>query len=301
MSKHKKKPAGGLRLWCQLAFGALSNGYLPGWKNGRIYTGRTKRLCLPGLNCYSCPGALASCPIGALQATLDSPHYRFAFYVLGFLLVFGALLGRFICGWLCPFGLVQDLLWRIPAFRRWRAAHKTLPGERWLRGLRFVVLAVLCVLLPLTAVNVVGQGKPWFCAYLCPAGTLEAGIPLVLQNPSLRQALGGLFGWKTLVLCLVLFGSLLLWRPFCRYLCPLGAVYGLFNGTALVRHEVKEDLCTNCGACQRACPMDIPVRQLPNSIDCVRCGACRAACPTGALRLHTPFARDGQPEDGATG
>ena len=284
--KRPRKP--GLRLWVQLAWTALTNGYLTGYAEGRIYTGSSKLVCVPGLNCYSCPGALGSCPIGALQATLGSHHYKFAFYVLGLLLVFGAALGRFVCGWLCPFGLAQDLLWKIPVFKKWRKKHKTLPGEKLLRSLRWVMLGVLCILLPLIAVDVVGNGKPWFCAYVCPAGTLGAGIPLMLLNESLRAAAGWLFSWKTLVLGSILFASLLLWRPFCRYLCPLGAVYGCFNRTALVRFEIR-DRCTACGACKAVCPLDIPVWQNPNSMDCVRCGKCKAACPEQAIQWHKPF------------
>ena len=278
----------GLRLWVQLAWTALTNGYLTGYAEGRIYTGSSKLVCVPGLNCYSCPGALGSCPIGALQATLGSRHYKFAFYVLGLLLVFGAVLGRFVCGWLCPFGLVQDLLWKIPVFKKWRRKHKTLPGEKLLRSLRWIALGVLCILLPLIAVDLVGNGKPWFCAYVCPAGTLGAGIPLMLLNESLRSAAGWLFRWKTLVLGIVLFASLLLWRPFCRYLCPLGAAYGCFNRTALVRFEIN-DRCTACGACKATCPLDIPVWQIPNGMDCVRCGKCKAACPEKAIQWHKPF------------
>lgn len=284
-----KKAPEGLRLWVQLAWTALTNGYVRGYAEGRIYTGKSKAVCVPGLNCYSCPGALGACPIGALQNTLASRHYNFTFYVLGFLLAFGALFGRFVCGWLCPFGLVQDLLWRVPVFRKWRRRHKTLPGEKLLRGLRYGMLAVLCILLPLVAVDLVGQGKPWFCSYVCPSGTLGAGIPLVLLNASLRGAVGFLYTWKLLVLGLILLFSLVLWRPFCRYLCPLGAVYGLFNRTSLVRYRVDAGACTACGACRAACPLDIPVWQKPNSADCVRCGACKKSCPQGAIEWAHPL------------
>ena len=95
-----------MRLWVQIVFTAVTNGYLLGFLTGRIYTGPTKAACVPGLNCYSCPGALGSCPIGSLQAVLGSRDYKFSFYVVGFLLFFGSIFGRFVCGWLCPFGLV---------------------------------------------------------------------------------------------------------------------------------------------------------------------------------------------------
>ena len=64
-----------VRLWVQIAFAALTNGYLYGFLTGRIYTGPTKAVCVPGLNCYSCPGALGACPIGSLQAVLGSRKF----------------------------------------------------------------------------------------------------------------------------------------------------------------------------------------------------------------------------------
>lgn len=273
----KGKPR--LRTWVQIAFAALTNGYAAGFARGTIYKGPGKLFCLPGLNCYSCPGALGSCPIGAFQAVLSSREYHFSFYLAGFLLLVGVVLGRFVCGWLCPFGLVQDLLYRIPFVKKLRR----LPGERLLRGLRYVVLALFVVVLPLTVLDVVGQGQPWFCKYICPSGTLFAGIPLVAANPPLRAVLGWLFTWKTAILAGIAVLSLLVYRPFCRYLCPLGAVYGLFNPIALCRYRVDRSRCTGCGACRRACPMDIPVYETPNSPDCIRCGRCREACPHGAV------------------
>ena len=101
-----KKQRKHLRLWVQVLFTALTNGYVIGFTEGKIYRGTSKKLCVPGLNCYSCPGAVGSCPIGSLQAVLGSKNYKFSFYVIGFLMIFGSLMGRFVCGWLCPFGLV---------------------------------------------------------------------------------------------------------------------------------------------------------------------------------------------------
>lgn len=268
-----------LRTWVQICFAALTNGYAAGFAKGTIYKGSTKLLCVPGLNCYSCPGALGSCPIGSFQAVIASRNYQFTFYVTGFLLFFGALLGRFVCGWLCPFGLVQDLLYKIPFVKKLRK----LPGDRWLRFLKYVILVGFVIVLPLTVLDIVGQGQPWFCKYICPSGTLFAGIPLVASNPALQSALGWLFNWKVAVLVVLLLLSVVVYRPFCRYLCPLGAIYGLFNPVALYRFRIDAQKCTQCGACQKACPMDIPVHTTPNSPECIRCGKCKAACPHGAI------------------
>ena len=164
----------GLRTWVQLAWTALTNGYVQGFTTGTIWKGPSKAYCVPGLNCYSCPGALGACPLGALQSTLSSGRAKTALYVLGFLMLTGAALGRFVCGWLCPFGLVQDLLHKIPFVRKLRR----LPGEPWLRRIKYLLLAGFVILLPLFAVDAFGQGSPWFCKYICPSGTLLAGWPL---------------------------------------------------------------------------------------------------------------------------
>lgn len=272
-----------IRLIVQVCFTAVTNGYVNGFASGTIYRGTTKRLCVPGLNCYSCPGALGSCPIGSLQAVLNSRQYKFSFYIIGFLMAVGALIGRFVCGWLCPFGLFQDLLYKIPLFKK----VKKLPGDRMLRFLKYIILVVFVIILPVTVVNIVGGGTPWFCKLVCPAGTLMGGIPLSIANPGIRSALGWLFSWKMFLLLSVVLLSMKVYRPFCRYVCPLGAIYGFFNPIALYRFKIEEEKCTGCGACERACPMAIDVRKTPNSFECIRCGKCLSSCQFDAL--HSTF------------
>ena len=77
MAKKQKN----IRLWFQAAWFAVTNGYAKGFLEGKIYKGQIKYVCVPGLNCYSCPGALGSCPIGSLQAVLDSGKFRVSCYV----------------------------------------------------------------------------------------------------------------------------------------------------------------------------------------------------------------------------
>ena len=264
---------------CQAVWFALTNGYGKGFLTGKIYKGSTKVLCVPGLNCYSCPGALGSCPIGSLQAVLDSRQFAFSCYVFGLLLIFGSLFGRFVCGWLCPFGFVQDLLYKIPLFKK----SKKIPGHKILRFLPYFILTIFVILLPSLVVDIMGNGSPWFCEYICPSGTLFAGIPLVLMNGSLRMAAGLRFIWKVSVLLFVLILSIKVYRPFCKYLCPLGAIYGCLNPVALYRFKVDKDKCIECKACQKVCGMDIRVWEHPNSTECIRCGACKEICPQKAI------------------
>lgn len=269
-----------LRLFVQVCAAALSNGYIKGFAKGRIYDGPLKQLCVPGLNCYSCPAALGACPIGALQGALGSHSFRTSLYVIGFLVVFGTLMGRFVCGFLCPFGLVQDLLFKIPAVRK----IQRLPGEKGLRWLRFVILGLLVILLPLCIIDFTGLGEAWFCKYICPAGTLEGGIPLVLLDSSIRAAAGFLYRWKLVLLVIILIASAVIYRPFCRYICPLGAIYGVFNKVSFFRLSVDSTKCIRCGACAKACKLHINVFENPNSMDCIRCLECSSSCPQNAIK-----------------
>lgn len=182
---------------------------------------------------------------------------------------------------MCPFGLFQDLLFKIPFVRKIR----NLPGEKFLRYFRFVILAIFVILLPLFIVDITGLGEPWFCKFICPSGTLEGGIPIVLLNKSLRNAVGFLFKWKLLILILTVVFSIIVYRPFCRYICPLGAIYGIFNKVSILRIQIDSDKCTKCGACQKKCKLDIKVFENPDSTDCIRCGECFTACPSEAISM----------------
>ena len=263
----------------QLLAAALFNGYAAGFQKGKIFTGASKAVCVPVLNCYSCPGALGACPIGSLQAALGGIQRRFPFYVLGLLMLFGIVLGRVVCGLLCPFGLAQDLLHKIPVPKR------TVPRrlDRPARYLKYGVLAALVILLPAVLVTDAGIVPPLFCKYLCPAGTLEGGIPLLLADPNLRKVAGALFGWKALVLAVILAASALVHRPFCKYLCPLGAFYALFNRFSFFQMRLDQDQCVGCGKCEAACPMQVEVTTDINHPECIRCGKCKSVCPTGAI------------------
>ena len=261
------------RFAVQSASALLHNANLKGFFTGRIFTGASKGACVPGLNCYSCPGAVGACPIGSLQSFLASRPVKLPYYVLGLLIFFGALLGRAVCGFLCPMGWLQELIALVPVKKRDRFRL-----DRPLRKLKYVILALLVVLPLIFALT------PFFCKYLCPAGTL-AGIMLAISDAALRPLFGGIFAWKAAVLAAVLAACLFIWRPFCKYLCPLGAIYGLFNRFALYRGEVDADKCVRCGKCAEVCRMCVDPSTDVNSAECVRCGDCVRACPTGAIKM----------------
>ena len=283
-----KKIKSNFRLTVQIIFTALTNGYLLGYMEGKIYKGKSKQMCVPGLNCYSCPGAIGSCPIGSLQAVLGSKNFKMSFYVIGFLMIIGSLIGRVVCGWLCPFGLVQDLLYKIPGIKK----IKKVPYDKYLRYLKYIILAVFVIILPLALTNYSGYGSPWFCKLICPSGTLLAGIPLVSMNESLRNVIGSLFAWKMFILIAVVILSIKIYRPFCKYICPLGAIYGILNKYSLYRLEIDYDKCVKCDLCHKKCDMNVVVHETPNSAECIRCGKCIGVCPKNAIKSTISIKKD---------
>ena len=198
----------------QALWAFITNSHVTGFVTGKIYTGKLKNACVPGLNCYSCPGAVGACPIGSLQAVIGSWNFKMAYYVVGFLIFIGAMVGRLIC----------------------------------------------------------------------PAGTLEGGLPLVLLNKSMRSALGWLYIWKNVILLITIILSILIYRPFCKYICPLGALYSVFNPISLYKYRVDKDKCIKCGKCAKACQMIVDPVENSNSPECIRCGRCKKVCPTDAIQ-----------------
>ena len=277
--KDKYKARNNVRHVFQSFWFLLTNSFFEGFKTGKIYGGKWKQLCVPGMNCYSCPGAKGSCPIGALQAVIGSPKFKFSYYVVGFLFFVGALIGRGVCGYLCPFGLVQDLLHKIPFVKK----IETFKGDKALRKAKYLILLVFVILLPLFLVDIIGQGAPYFCKLICPVGMLEGGIPLVWMNTSMRGAVGFLYAWKGLILLLTILLSIIIYRPFCKYICPLGAIYSLFNSVSFFRYTLNHQKCIHCGRCKAVCEMQCDPVQNCNDLECIRCGKCKNACPVDAI------------------
>ena len=257
------------RGWIQAGATLLTNLHLPNFLKGGLYQGAGKTVCVPGLNCYSCPAASGACPIGAFQAVVGSSRFSFSYYITGFLILLGVLLGRFICGFLCPFGWFQQLLHKIPTKKL--STKKLRP----LTYLKYAVLLVMVFLLPAFLVNDVGMGDPFFCKYLCPQGVLEGAIPLSLANSGIRAALGKLFTWKFSILLAVIVLSVLFYRPFCKWLCPLGAFYALFNRVFLSRCRSRN------GSTRRS--SDKRGRTFRSG--CTRCGWAFSSHPHPSCRL----------------
>ncbi len=259
----------------QLYFALLFNANLKGFVSGNIYQGSTKKMCVPGINCYSCPGAVGACPLGSLQGSFSADRSTI-YYVCGILLLYSILFGRMICGWLCPFGLVQELVYKVKTPKLGKS-----PVTRILSYLKYVILVFFVLIVPITYAFR-DTPLPTFCKYICPAGTLEGGLGLLSNavNESYFSMLGPLFTWKFMLMVSILVGSIFIFRLFCRFICPLGALYGLFNRISLFGIKLDNSKCTHCGLCVNHCKVDI---RCVGDQECISCGECIDVCPTKAI------------------
>ena len=276
-SSHKPTKRRLIQLYAALLF----NANLKGFGNGRIYRGSLKGICAPGINCYSCPAASAACPLGSLQNALTAANKSVPYYMVGIILLYALLLGRWICGFLCPFGLIQDLIYKIktPKIKKNRLT-------KILSKLKYVILAVFVFALPLIY-SFREFVLPAFCKYICPAGTLEGAVGLLSnpENENMFSMLGPLFTWKFFLLVIFILGAVFIYRFFCRFFCPLGLIYGLFNKISFIGVSVENSKCTECGRCLSVCKMDI---SKVGDTECIQCGDCISECPTNAIYRRGP-------------
>ncbi len=264
----------------QLYLALLFNANLKGFVSGRIYSQDGKVWCAPGINCYSCPGAVGACPLGSLQGSFSADKST-VFYVGGILLLYAILFGRMICGWACPFGLIEELLYKIksPKLRK-------NPVTQVLSFFKYAVLVLFVLIVPI-AYGLREFPLPAFCKYICPIGTIEGGLGLLSNkfNESKLALLGPLFTWKFMLMVSITVGSIFIFRLFCRFICPLGAFYGLFNRFSVFGVKVDESKCTHCNLCVAHCKVDI--RHVGDQ-ECINCGECIDVCPTKAIYWKGP-------------
>ncbi len=265
-----------IQLYCAVLFNVNFKGFI----TGNIYKGDSKQLCAPGINCYSCPGAVGACPLGSLQGSFSAERSTL-YYMLGTLFLYGILFGRMICGWFCPFGLIQELLYKIKTPKLKKSIF-----TRILSYLKYVILVFFVLIVPIMyAFRSVPL--PAFCKYICPAGTLEGGIGLLVNkaNSGFFSMLGPLFTWKFILMISILVACIFIFRMFCRFICPLGAFYGFFNRFSIFGVKVDASKCTNCNLCVSHCKLDV---QKVGDHECISCGECTKVCPTKAITWKGP-------------
>lgn len=226
---------------------------------------------VPVLNCYACPLAQGACPIGTLQHFLVIASIPF--FTVGVIAAFGALAGRFYCSHFCPFGFFQDLLGRLTQ-KKYRLPSYAGYGK-------YLSLVLLALILPPIL------KEPFFCT-LCPAGSLEAGIPIAARawaekHFAAEQIFGGGFGilnmigwwfWFKIGILVAMIGAAIITRrPFCRTACPLGAMLGLFNRVSLLVHPPSDDT-DRSKYNLRNCPVGITHPDQVDSHNCIKCREC---------------------------
>ena len=255
----------GWRMWIQTSF-------LVVWLDPlglRLHT-----MCSPVFHCYACPLSTFACPIGVL-AQFGALHV-FPFIAVGLLVAVGAFFGTLICGWACPFGFLQDLTAKVPT------PKFDLP--KYTGYFRYVMLIGTVLAIP----YFFGESHPLFVCRVCPAGALEAAVPTMAGQAIAGQEVVWPNAVKLTILALFLIAIFFMKRPWCRVLCPLGAIFSLFNRVSAFFLRFNTEKCTHCDRCHKLCEYGIEPEKTPNDLHCIRCLEC-TKCSPEALNLGSIF------------
>ncbi len=307
-----------IRTTVQLAFFLLFSGValvhlIPGFSGERSW------IVLPVLASVKAQGAIG----GTLDATtVLLSQGIFPWLPIGIMFVVGAILGRFMCGWICPVGFVQDVITGIKG-RVDSVSKRT--NQTWIKlkygltAIAFLVSGTLALTLYYYGTSA-GTGAAYrdslgpfasglFIAFT-PDGTMFGTLPQILAG-SWRFLGTGQLGdftltnlgkWITGISILTWLNILILlgfiyaaWRIprfWCRYICPVGAIMATFQKNSMLGIHRDPVKCADCKECETACPMQVPILDLDfkkfNHSECILCMACIDACPAGALSPKFP-------------
>ncbi|PHJ38717.1 4Fe-4S ferredoxin [Desulforamulus profundi] len=231
------------------------------------------------------PSIHALCPFGALESlytllfmgSFIKKIYLGTFVLLILTVVLAILFRRSFCGLLCPFGSLQEafsLLGRKIFKKRFIVPQKI---DKPLRYLKYVILL-------LTVAMAWYYGKLW----MAPYDPYSAYSHIWTVSESIKEDPHAIVGF--ILLAVTLLGSFLYDRFFCKYLCPVGAFYGIIGKISPTRVERNDNLCIHCKACNKACPVNIDIAKAVKvtSAECINCNECVLACSkTGALEVKT--------------
>lgn len=288
--------------------------------NTNLWAFASERFCLPVMNCEACLLAWLGCPVGMMGRSLAV--LEFPVVVVGSLVVIGLTMGRFLCGWVCPLGFLQDLLHKIP--------FPKVKLPRFAPYVKYAVLALSVMAVPLwlalgpapepetewdmlsaedralfseeEALDLKEQyvvhepplkENPYFFCNLCPTAAIQVVIPAMVAEGGVFLDRGRIIRFSILAAVLLL--AALNHRSFCKVLCPIGALIAITNKLTFHRIKLDPEACISCKKCNKDCPMDVPVmesqergRAVNRHAECIGCLTCEETCPTRAISNTCP-------------
>ena len=229
-----------------------------------------KWLCDPVLSCHSCALSWFACPVGVFIHY--SGYHLFPYFAVGTVLLIGVFFGRLLCGWVCPFGFIQDMLHKIPT--------RKIVLPRWTNNIKYFILLFMVFLIP----YFLGEETMYSFCRICPASALQVTLPNIISNG--LQPLATITVVKFALLAAILLTVIFSSRAFCRIMCPIGALMAPLNLLSFWRVKPPTDSCISCAKCDKLCPTSVTPSskiidvEAPNrSLDCVVCHECRDVCP----------------------
>jgi len=239
----------------------------------------------------SAPSLHAVCPFGGVvtiytyltEGAFIQKIHQSAFTLMWLVLGLTLLFGPVFCGWVCPFGTVQEFIGKIGRKIFKKRYNNFIPSviDKPLRYLRYVILALVVVNTAISGKLLFSNFDPYYALFN------------IWSSEVTRLSL--------LVLGLTLIGSLFVERPWCKYLCPLGALLGIFNLFRIVKLKRNENICINCKVCDRVCPMNINIStsKVVSDHQCISCLLCtdEIACPVSNSLNFSVLERKNPEED----
>jgi polyferredoxin len=246
--------------------------------------GFSSGFCIPVMNCEGCLLSWFACPIGRMSEFIA--FREFPILVLIVVLVTGLLMGRFLCGWVCPMGLVQDMLYKIPAPR--------IRLPRFLTWFKYGSLVITVIVVSFYF----GKMVPAFFCQFCPTAALQVVIPDMIRFEDFTLDSGRILRFSVLAAFLVF--AVLNHRSFCKVMCPIGAMVALTNKFTLFGIRLDNNKCVHCHKCDRTCPMNVAVektaetgKKIDRDPECIQCLTCEHVCPTAAISNNSRLLRKG--------
>jgi ferredoxin-type protein NapH len=267
-------------------------------------------LFVPVLECFSMPYRTALCNYGILQRNLSFDWAVVPVIPLAsaaMVLLFGAFVGRALCGWACPLGFFQDAVSSVMHFIKVQQKELSQKLHFMLSSIKYIMLfATLAIVSSIGIAHILNVtlgkkyafswgicGKAPYCL-ICPVPVLFVTLPALTASAFSGSPLPQFpitFYIALAALIIFLVASIVMKRSWCRYVCPLGAMMGLFNRFSLLHIKKNPNACTTfCRGhqreCSKDCPMGVQVQrtQEPSSTaDCIMCYECAEACKNRAV------------------